>query len=83
MNNEYDAPPVLIHNDDLEIAAIEDEENIHPGVDDLRLPQDLQSMLDNSRAVAGTDLVLATPRTDYSIFMGELKHIILSNYSRS
>ena len=59
------------HNDDLEIAAIEDEENIHPGVDDLRLPQDLQSMLENSRAVAGTDLVLATPRTDY---------IILSNY---
>ena len=71
------------HNDDLEITAIEDEEHIHAGVDDLRLPQDLQSMVENSRAVAGTDLVLATPRTDYSIFMGELKHIILLNYSRS
>ena len=67
MNNEYDAPPVLNHNDDLEIAAIEGEDNIHPGVDDLHLPQDLQSMLDNSRTVAGTDLVLSTPRTDYRL----------------
>ena len=83
MNNEYDAPPVLNHNDDLEIAAIEGEDNILPGVDDLHLPQDLQSMIANSRTVAGTDLVLTTPRTDYSIFMGELKHIILLNHSKS
>ena len=83
MNNEYDAPPVLNHNDDLEIGSIEGEENIHPGVDDLRLPQDLQSMLDNSRTVAGTDIVLSTPRTDYSIFMGELKHIITLHHSKS
>ena len=70
------------HNDDLQMTATEDEEHLHAGVD-LRLPHDLQSMIENSRAVAGTNLVVATPRTDYSIFMGELKHVIMSNYSRS
>ena len=83
MNNEHDAPPVLNHNGDLEIVATEGEDNIHAGVDDLHLPQDLQSMIENSRTVAGTDIVLSTPRTDYSIFMGELKHIITLNHSKS
>ena len=68
-------------NDDVQMASTEDEENLHAGVD-LRLPHDIQSMIENSRAVSGTDLVVSTPRTDYSVFLGKLKHIILSNYSR-
>ena len=68
-------------SDDVHMASTEDEENLHAGVD-LRLPHDIQSMIENSRAVSGTDIVLSTPRTDYSVFLGKLKHIILSNYSR-
>ena len=68
-------------SDDVHMVSTEDEENLHAGVD-LRLPHDIQSMIDNSRAVSGTDLVVSSPRTDYSVFLGKLKHIILSDYSR-
>ena len=63
------------HNDDVQMTSTEDEEHLHAGVD-LRLPHDIQSMIENSRAVSGTDLVVSTPRTDYSVFLGKLKHII-------